>query len=209
MSRRGVPSGLAWQIGHAYTLHLWPPYGDPDGKQQAGHYTGWAHQGRLAHRLVDHHMGRGARLTQLQKEVGGSWVVADVEDDVTRDREHQLKYRSASQRCTVCKSVKAYEAGKATAAEALTRAGWDRSNAVERKMLLEIFHMEASPPGMNLPAPVSPSPSVPAPRLSAGPREPSAAELAEMDALVDDLVTGWTTTPKAPEPEREAEYELG
>ncbi len=52
MSRHGAPSGLAWQVGDVYTLHLWPPFGMP-GVQQSGHYTGWALEGRLpvpAHR---------------------------------------------------------------------------------------------------------------------------------------------------------------
>ena len=44
MSRRGAPSGLAWQVGDVYTLHLWPPFGMPD-VQQSGHYTGWALEG--------------------------------------------------------------------------------------------------------------------------------------------------------------------
>ena len=87
---RSAPSWLATVPGAVYTLHFWPPYGDPE-VQHAGHYTGWAEDGRLNRRLVDHALGRGARLTQLQREAGGSWVVADVERGVTRDREHQLK----------------------------------------------------------------------------------------------------------------------
>jgi len=47
--------------------------------QQSGHYTGWAVEGRLPYRLTDHALGRGARLTQLQREAGGSWVLAGVE----------------------------------------------------------------------------------------------------------------------------------
>jgi hypothetical protein len=77
MGRRGVPSGLAWQVGDVYTLHLWPPFGTP-GVQQSGHYTGWALEGRLPYRLTDHALGRGARLTQLQREAGGSWALANV-----------------------------------------------------------------------------------------------------------------------------------
>ena len=69
MSRRGVPSGLAWQVGDVYTLHLWPPFGMP-GVQQSGHYTGWALEGRLPYRLTDHALGRGARLTQLAARGG-------------------------------------------------------------------------------------------------------------------------------------------
>ena len=97
---RSAPSWLATQLGDVYTLHFWPPYGDPEG-QRAGHYTGWAREGGLGSRLVDHVLGRGARLTQVQLGAGGSWVLADVESGVTRDRETQLKERSASRRCSV------------------------------------------------------------------------------------------------------------
>ena len=44
---RSAPSWLATQLGDVYTLHFWPPYGDPEG-QQAGHYTGWAREGGSA-----------------------------------------------------------------------------------------------------------------------------------------------------------------
>ena len=117
MSRHGAPSGLAWQVGDVYTLHLWPPFGVP-GVQQSGHYTGWALEGRLAYRLTDHAMRRGARLTQLQLQAGGSWVLAGVEHGVTRDREHQLKYRGASRRCQVCRAQRDLEAGKITPEQA-------------------------------------------------------------------------------------------
>jgi hypothetical protein len=80
---RSAPSWLATTLGQVYTLHFWPPYGDPD-VQQAKHYTGWAEEGRLARRLTDHALGRGARLTQVQRQAGGTWVVADVQQG-TRD----------------------------------------------------------------------------------------------------------------------------
>ena len=144
MSRHGVPSGLAWQVGDVYTLHLWPPFGVP-GVQQSGHYTGWALEGRLAYRLTDHAMRRGARLTQLQLQAGGSWVLAGVEHGVTRDREHQLKYRGASRRCQVCRAQRDLEAGKITPEQALTRGGWDRAREYQRGLLLEIFGLRRSP----------------------------------------------------------------
>ena len=49
-----------------YTLHLWPPLG------HAAHYTGTTPERRLAQRLTDHALGRGARLTQVQPGRGGS-----------------------------------------------------------------------------------------------------------------------------------------
>jgi len=206
MSRRGAPSGLAWQVGDVYTLHLWPPFGTP-GVQQSGHYTGWALEGRLPYRLTDHALGRGARLTQLQREAGGSWVLAGVERGVTRDREHQLKYRGASRRCGVCRAERDVESGQITAGQALERAGWDRATDYERGLLLEIFGLDEPPANLAVrpPAPPEPKPFVPAP----APGEVSPERLAEMDALVDGLVAQWTADPEAKsEPEAEAETEL-
>jgi hypothetical protein len=208
MSRRGVPSGLAWQVGDVYTLHLWPPFGTP-GVQQSGHYTGWALEGKLPYRLTDHALGRGARLTQLQREAGGSWVLADVERGVTRDREHQLKYRGASRRCDVCKAERDVQAGKITPGQALERAGWDRATDYERGLLLEIFGLEAAPANLAVrERQADPEPITPAPAF----REATPAQLDEIDALVDGLVAGWKAEAASPEagaqPEAEAEPEL-
>jgi hypothetical protein len=182
MSRRGAPSWLAWQFGDAYTLHFWPPFGDPD-VQAAGHYSGWALEGRLAGRLTDHFLGRGARLTQLQREAGGSWVVADVEHGVTRDREHQLKYRSASRRCSVCKASRDIEAGRISKEEALAK--WPDASPAERSMLREIFGMEPGPePEISDPVPVREF--IPAPRP-----EPAPEITPEMEAVVNALCEGW------------------
>jgi hypothetical protein len=204
MSRHGAPSGLAWQVGDVYTLHLWPPFGIP-GVQQSGHYTGWALEGRLPYRLTDHAMGRGARLTQLQREAGGSWVLANVERSVTKDREHQLKYRGASRRCDVCRAERAVAKGQITREQALERAGWDRATDYERGLLLEIFGLEAAPLDLAIrePAPEL-EPFIPGP----APGEVSPERLAEMDALVDGLVAGWkaeAASPKAAEAEPEPE----
>src|SRR5260370_35860425 len=43
---RSAPSWLATVLGAAYTLHFWPPYGDP-AVQQAGHYTGTSGSSRF------------------------------------------------------------------------------------------------------------------------------------------------------------------
>ena len=215
MSRHGAPSGLAWQVGDVYTLHLWPPFGTP-GVQQSGHYTGWALEGKLPYRLTDHALGRGARLTQLQREAGGSWVLADVERGVTRDREHQLKYRGASRRCGVCKAQRDVEGGRVTKEQALERAGWHRATDYERGLLLEIFGLDEAPPNLAVrtPAPPEPKPFVPAPRP-----EPVTQYTAEMEAVVDRLCAQWraeadaaagTADLKGPEtsPEPEPEPEL-
>ncbi len=199
MSRR-APSWLATQPGDVYTLHFWPPYGDPAG-QHAGHYTGWAREGRLGSRLVDHALGRGARLTQVQLRAGGSWVLADVEPGVTRDRETQLKERSASRRCSICQAQRAVEKGRVTKEQALAKAGWGRATEYERGILLDIFGLEKQPE--RIPEIYSPQPFVPA---------PSPVPVTEIDpeivALVDALCAEWNS-PKgeasADAPEWEAE----
>ena len=104
-----------------YTLHLWPPLG------HAAHYTGSTPERRLARRLTDHALGRGARLTQVQVERGGSWVLAQTQPG-GRATERRLKQHGATRRCEVCKAAGAYQSGELTAPEALARAGWDRSN---------------------------------------------------------------------------------
>jgi hypothetical protein len=210
MSRHGAPSWLAWEIGDAYTLHFWPPFGDPE-VQASGHYSGWAHEGKLRSRLVDHFLGRGARLTKLQRQAGGSWVLADVEHGVTKDREHQLKYRSAARRCSVCKASRDIEAGRITKEEALAK--WPDAKADERAILREIFGME--PELVKAPEPVKEIKLDPGP----GPIEITS----EMDALVDELCAKWQaelaaqqaeafqgTPPFEPgfEAEAETEYEL-
>ena len=43
---RSAPSWLATTLGQVYTLHFWPPYGDPD-VQQAKHYTGTSESSRF------------------------------------------------------------------------------------------------------------------------------------------------------------------
>ena len=205
MSRR-APSWLARGIGDAYTLHFWPPYGDP-AVQQAKHYTGWAREGHLARRLVEHALGRGARLTQVQQQAGGSWVVADVEHGVTADREAQLKERGASRRCSVCQAQRAVEAGRITKEEALAKAGWDRVGPHERGLLLEIFGLEATPPDLAARSPAPPAPPEPAPFVPAPRPEPAAEIPPDIDALIDALVAGWkaeAASPQAAAPEPEA-----
>jgi hypothetical protein len=205
MSRHGAPSGLARQVGDVYTLHLWPPFGTP-GVQQSRHYTGWALEGRLPYRLTDHALGRGARLTQLQREAGGSWVLADVERGVTRDREHQLKYRGASRRCGVCRAERDVQVGEITREQALERAGWDRATDYERGLLLEIFGLDAPPANLAVRAPQpEPKPFVPAPRP-----EPVTEITPEMEAVVDALVAGWKAEAASPKgAEAEPELEAG
>jgi predicted GIY-YIG superfamily endonuclease len=196
---RSKPSWLATVLGDAYTLHFWPPYGDPE-VQQAGHYTGWAQEGRLRQRLVDHVLGRGARLTQVQREAGGTWVVANVERGVTRDRETQLKERGASRRCSVCKASRDIEAGRVGKDEALAK--WPNASPAERSILREIFGLEPEP--AKAPEPVKQF--IPAPAF----REATPAQLDEIDALIDGLVACWKAEAASPEAaEAEPELEAG
>ena len=116
-----------------YTLHLWPPVA------HAKHYTGYVpREKRLPYRLADHALGRGARLTQVQVERGGSWVVAQTEPGGRR-RERQLKKHGAARRCQVCMAIKGYQAGELSREQALARAGWDRASEHERALLLDMF----------------------------------------------------------------------
>src|SRR5262249_26115946 len=155
---------------------------DPE-VQQAGHYTGWSEKGRLNRRLTDHFLGRGGRLPQVQREAGGSWVVADVEHGVTRDRETQLKERGATRRCSVCKASRDSDAGRVTQEEALAK--WPDASPAERSMLREIFGMEPGPePEISDPVPVRAF--IPAPRP-----EPAPEITPEMEAVVDALCEGW------------------
>jgi hypothetical protein len=178
--------------GAVYTLHFWPPYGDPD-VQLAKHYTGWAEEGRLSRRLAQHTLGRGARLIQVQREAGGGWVVADVQPG-TRDREQQLKERGAARRCSVCRASRDIESGKLTKDQALAR--WESATDYERSLLREIFGME---PEAAKPAPVPVREMIPA-------HEPEQVHITpEMNALVDALIESWKSPKAEPAPERELE----
>ena len=164
-----------------YTLHLWPPLG------HAKHYTGSSRN--LPERLTDHALGRGARMLQVQIERGGSWVVAQTEPGGLF-REYQLKNEGgASRRCQVCKAVTGYQSGELDKEAALSRAGWDRASAYERRLLLDIFGIEQAPDRSS-----AQIPEVPAPRRAP---EPQVQEeiTPEINTLVDALIAGWS--PKA------------
>jgi len=200
-----------------YTLHLWPPLG------HAAHYTGSTSERRLARRLTDHALGRGARLTQVQVERGGSWVLAQTQPG-GRITERQLKQHGATRRCEVCKAAGAYQSGALTAPEALERAGWDRSNPVQRSLLLDIFGIPepltataADPPeaaAAPAPAPAAPGPQVPGPRPEPPlgwpwPGQPAPALDPELDAAVDALIAGWTAPHPDAHPQPEPLLEAG
>lgn len=173
-----------------YKLHFWPPY------KHAGHYSGKSD--RLPERLTDHALGRGARLTQVQLQVGGSWVIGLIEPGGP-GRERQIKGHDAARHCDVCQALKGYRAGELTGEQALGRAGWDRASEHERGLLAEIFGIDrARVDADNIPY-VPPKPIIPRPEPE--PVKPTP----EIDALVDALIAGWTS-PKA---DAEAEPEAG
>ena len=161
----------------------------------------------MAQRLTDHALGRGARLTQVQAERGGSWVLAQTQPG-GRATERRLKQHGATRRCEVCKAAGAYQSGELTAAEALARAGWDRSNPVQRSVLLDIFGLPEPPEVSGVPvspaaqpeAPAAPQPQVPGPPAASDP---------ELDGVVDALIGSWRAPEADAQPEPEPLLEAG
>ena len=104
-----------------YTLHFDPPYEPYPGApayKSAGHYTGRAREHRLEQRLLEHEQGRGARITQVQREAGGTWRLASVEPGGAVLL--QLPFPvSAARRCPICK----------TEAEAATHEAWQEATS--------------------------------------------------------------------------------
>jgi hypothetical protein len=171
--------------GLVYTLHLWPPIA------HAKHYTGTARdKKRLPERLADHALGRGARLTQVQVERGGSWVLAQTQPG-DRTEERRLKQHGAARRCQVCKALKGYQAGELSREQALSSAGWDRASQHERGLLLDIFGLSQPPEHRSAPQPDTAGGEVlvvPAPRPA-----PAAQVITpEIVAAVGQLEQGWT-----------------
>ncbi|MGP7995754.1 MAG: hypothetical protein ACLPKI_00220 [Streptosporangiaceae bacterium] len=197
-----------------YTLHLWPPLG------HAAHYTGTTPERRLGQRLTDHALGRGARLTQVQVERGGFWVLAQSQPG-GRGLERRLKQHGAARRCEVCKAVNGYQAGELAAEDALSRAGWDRSNPVQRSMLLDIFGLPVPPAALQDPAPAvsaAPEPQawhsyIPAPPPPSEPEpwpwgKPAPADPV-LEAAVAELERSWRAPELSARPPPEPELQAG
>ena len=180
-----------------YKLHFVPAY------KHAAHYSGRSRQPR--HRLDDHALGRGARLPAVQREAGGSWVVGLLEPGGA-ERERQIKGHDAGRYCLVCKAEKAFTAGKLTAAEALTAAGWDQATPYQRGLLLEVLGLDAAPKDVapvSDPAPPKPVAGVPPPR------EPSERELTAEDLKVlERLEFRWLAEKQAAASPKAAEHEF-
>jgi hypothetical protein len=190
--------------GVVYTLHLWPPIA------HAKHYTGTArNEKRLPERLADHALGRGARLTQVQVERGGSWVLAQAGPG-DRAEERRLKAHGAARRCEVCKAIGGYQAGELSREQALARAGWGRASQHERGLLLDMFGAGQAPQGTPAQPAPQPGPASGEARVVPRPRPAPGAQsiTPEVVALVDRLETGWAAeretaqaTAGFPEPE--------
>ena len=162
-----------------YTFHFWPKL------KHAGHYTGTTPR-PVRERNVDHHRGRGARITAVQVERGGSWVIGEVRPG-GRAVERALKnQKNGSRHCDVCKAIKSLKSGRLTQEEALAEAGWNRSNEYERRLLLEIFGIEPTPERLSSAQLPEPRPIHPAP-----PPEIAEEITHEMEAVVDSLCEGW------------------
>jgi len=86
---------LPSRTGTVYLLHFDRRY------RHAGHYTGWTTN--LTDRLIDHHIGRGARLVAVAQAAGIGWTLARIWPGVTRTFERALKRQGgAARRCPVC-----------------------------------------------------------------------------------------------------------
>ena len=129
-----------------------------------------------------------------------------------RATERRLKQHGATRRCEICKAAGAFQSGQLTAAEALARAGWDRSSPVQRSLLLDIFGIPQAP---EMPTPAAPKaaaaepavlsagqtaaaarPEVPAPRAEPSqgwpwPGRPAPAPDPELAPVVDALIASW------------------
>jgi hypothetical protein len=173
-----------------YKLHFWPPY------KHAGHYSGKSRE--LPGRLIDHRLGRGARLTQVQLRAGGSWVIGRIEPGGT-ERERQIKGHEAARYCDVCQALKSYQAGQLSQPEALARAGWARATPHERGLLLEIFGIEQAPEHL----PEQLAEQLPEVRPLRPRPEPQVLDevTPELEALVDSLEESWRREARA-EPEQ-------
>src|SRR5262249_47594685 len=116
------------------------------------------------------------------------------------------RQRGATRRCQVCRAVDGYRVGELTAEAALARAGWDRSNEVQRSILLEIFGLHKPPEATSAQtrdaAPAEPpETSRQEPQLSPKP-DP------EIDAVVDALIKSWRSPKPAAQPQLGADARI-
>lgn len=102
-----------------YLLHFVTPY------KHARHYLGYAED--LSARLAQHRSGNGARLTQVVREAGISWVVARIWRG-GRQLERKLKrWHSGVKLCPICQ-------GKITLEEVLAEQALPAPRTPGRRM---------------------------------------------------------------------------
>lgn len=79
-----------------YLLHFKEPI------SHAKHYIGWTND--LVGRIMEHSEGRGARITQVLKERGGTFALARVWEGKDRAFERHLKSKgkNAPHLCPIC-----------------------------------------------------------------------------------------------------------
>lgn len=96
-------------MGTCYLLHFETPIAP--GRHTCQHYIGWSNR-RLRERIADHRKGYGARLTQVAKERGISFIVVRTWPNTTRRDERRLKNRKdvPKRLCPICtgKKMKGY-----------------------------------------------------------------------------------------------------
>lgn len=84
-------------VGQVYLLHFDQPY------KHARHYLGWAENAES--RIEQHRHGTGARLTQVIKDAGITFLVAKIWDNVERGFERRLKNQGGlSRHCPICRA---------------------------------------------------------------------------------------------------------
>ena len=88
-------------LGTVYLLHFIDAELKPAAFGHARHYTGWSID--LPARLAQHDAGRGARLTEVAREAGLSFILTRTWPGVTRTFERSLKNRGGAARyCPAC-----------------------------------------------------------------------------------------------------------
>lgn len=96
-------------MGTCYLFHFETPIAP--GRHTCQHYLGWTSR-HVRERIAEHRKGCGARLTQVAKERGISFIVVRTWPNTTRSDERRLKNRKdvPKRLCPICtgKKVRGY-----------------------------------------------------------------------------------------------------
>jgi predicted GIY-YIG superfamily endonuclease len=112
-----IPAHLLRQ--RVYLLHFTQPY------KHARHYLGCAED--VSARLSQHRNGTGARLTQVVREAGISWVVARTWRGGRRLERRLKNWHNSPQLCPICK-------GEITLEQVLAEQPPPSGRAIGRRM---------------------------------------------------------------------------